>query len=305
MDTTDPKPKHKPSEKHTLEEVLKSLQDLIHNEVLQGDAPKAPETPAAAAAGIAEPAPAPPGPMTTFEEVVESLEHLMETDLTIADPDSGASPVPSPAPTPAAAESVAPETAPAIGAGVETNDLPPPTVGAASAVPPAAPSALPGQQIFAFGEAPAQAAVPAAPTTVPDEETPAAIGTASIPSSPATTQATSAPAADATTETTGAPPDSFAVRAPSGDDAQHLDDIPVLQDVVAPPPYAAAAGSPISVQRARDVVLRVVARLNLELRRRGAAALDPAAVERLQLLLREELERLSTEDGSEIPPGNH
>ncbi|MEK9133370.1 MAG: hypothetical protein AAB333_00775, partial [Pseudomonadota bacterium] len=37
METTDPKYKHKPSEKHTLEEVLKSLQDLIRNDLLDND----------------------------------------------------------------------------------------------------------------------------------------------------------------------------------------------------------------------------------------------------------------------------
>src|SRR3989344_3267065 len=37
METTDPKYKHKPSEKHTLEEVLKSLQDLIRNDLLDNN----------------------------------------------------------------------------------------------------------------------------------------------------------------------------------------------------------------------------------------------------------------------------
>ncbi len=36
METSDPKYKHKPSEKHTLEEVLKSLQDLIRNDLADG-----------------------------------------------------------------------------------------------------------------------------------------------------------------------------------------------------------------------------------------------------------------------------
>src|SRR3989344_4100282 len=40
METNDPKYKHKPSEKHTLEEVLKSLQDLIRND-LEESAPGA------------------------------------------------------------------------------------------------------------------------------------------------------------------------------------------------------------------------------------------------------------------------
>src|SRR3989344_9221891 len=37
METTDPKYKHKPSEKHTLEEVLKSLQALIRNDLLDNN----------------------------------------------------------------------------------------------------------------------------------------------------------------------------------------------------------------------------------------------------------------------------
>ena len=39
MPTVDHKPKHKPSEKHTLDEVLKSLQDLIRNDLIAADAP--------------------------------------------------------------------------------------------------------------------------------------------------------------------------------------------------------------------------------------------------------------------------
>ena len=37
MTIQDPKYKHKPSEKHTLEEVLKSLQDLIRNDLLDNN----------------------------------------------------------------------------------------------------------------------------------------------------------------------------------------------------------------------------------------------------------------------------
>ncbi|MEK7261915.1 MAG: hypothetical protein AAB194_01250 [Pseudomonadota bacterium] len=79
MTDFDPsKLKHKPSEKHTLEEVLKSLQDLIHNDLLRG-AGASPATPehdtTASAETTASPADMP------FGSVVKSLEELVAKDL--------------------------------------------------------------------------------------------------------------------------------------------------------------------------------------------------------------------------------
>lgn len=65
-------PKHKPNEKHTLDEVLKSLNDLVRGEVLDKSAPA--------------PAPAPkkqsdPAPIAGMNDIIKSLESLLDNDL--------------------------------------------------------------------------------------------------------------------------------------------------------------------------------------------------------------------------------
>jgi hypothetical protein len=65
-------PKHKPNEKHTLDEVLKSLNDLVRGEVLDKAGPP--------------PAPAPkkasePPPMADMSDIIRSLESLLDNDL--------------------------------------------------------------------------------------------------------------------------------------------------------------------------------------------------------------------------------
>ena len=108
METPDPKYKHKPSEKHTLEEVLKSLQDLIHNDLIEGHAgtakPEAPTTharqPDAAPAKTPEPklrreskpvvredfAPVSPGSgPVNLDAVMRSLKDLIGNELNVGD----------------------------------------------------------------------------------------------------------------------------------------------------------------------------------------------------------------------------
>ena len=63
------------------------------------------------------------------------------------------------------------------------------------------------------------------------------------------------------------------------------DDIPVLNEVVDLPTQSAPAAP-----NARTVAVRVVARLNIELRKAGTAPLDPAIIDRLEQLLREALD---------------
>jgi hypothetical protein len=71
-----------------------------------------------------------------------------------------------------------------------------------------------------------------------------------------------------------------------------FDDIPVLQDVVAPQPAAGETSEPpIDPQKLRDLSIRAIARLNIELRKRGESPLDAKLIDRLQGLLREELEK--------------
>lgn len=80
----------------------------------------------------------------------------------------------------------------------------------------------------------------------------------------------------------------------------HLDDIPVLNEVVAPPagstpeakPGAPSPAPPLPApDRARDIVVRAVAKLNIEMRKSGGAGLDTRTILRLQQLIRQELEK--------------
>lgn len=78
----------------------------------------------------------------------------------------------------------------------------------------------------------------------------------------------------------------------------NLDDIPVLNEVVAPPAGSAPVAKPDAPpstlpapDRARDIVVRAVAKLNVEMRKTGGAGLDTKTILRLQQLIRQELEK--------------
>jgi len=80
----------------------------------------------------------------------------------------------------------------------------------------------------------------------------------------------------------------------------NLDDIPVLNEVVAPPakrlrktkPVPASPKTPLPApDRAREIVVRAVAKLNVEMRKTGSAGLDTKTILRLQQLIRQELEK--------------
>ena len=201
METSDPKYKHKPSEKHTLEEVLKSLQDLIRNDLVEG-----------AIQGTTEPQPrrentasmwedfAPVSPGSgpvNLDAVMRSLKDLIGNELNVGElPD-------------------------------KLSDLTPP---------------LPEES----------------------ELSPPKIGAAATETSAATTEADNTPA-----------PESFS-----------LEDIPVLNEIVAPPAPPLPAPD-----RVREIVLRAVAKLNVEMRKSGGAGLDTKTILRLQQLIREEIEK--------------
>jgi len=72
-------------------------------------------------------------------------------------------------------------------------------------------------------------------------------------------------------------------------------DLPILQDVVVPPPATAQLNliePPLpAADRARQLAVRVAARLNIERRKRGEPGIDTKTIHRLQQLLREELEK--------------
>jgi hypothetical protein len=83
--------------------------------------------------------------------------------------------------------------------------------------------------------------------------------------------------------------------APASHVELELDDIPVLEDVVMTPltleaePTAATPPRP-DPQHARDLAIRVVAKLNIEMRKAGGQGLDIKTILRLQALLKEALD---------------
>lgn len=249
---------HKPNEKHTLEEVLKSLQDLIHNDLLRGAGPP----PAAAEHDTTvstETAPAAPASTTLpadmpFGSVVESLEELVAKDLAVTDDEAP----PSSAPV---AEDIS-QPAPDVPA--THGDAP---AAAATADKSAVKKKDVTQQAFTFDDGDALAnGLPAgeAETSATDAadfdvETPV---TAAEPLQP--------PDLDIPVLTESVPPSGFTA-----------DDIPVLQDVATPGQLSAA----------HEIAERVVAGLNAERHARGEPALDTGVLEALRTLLREELER--------------
>jgi len=140
-----------------------------------------------------------------------------------------------------------------------------------------------------------------APAPATATETPPAPETKSETDNEAVPTATqehtaSAPGAEATPETAAEMPSTPAARPPPF----NLDDIPVLKEVVAPPagsalqtvpPMPGAEPRRPSPDRARDLVVRAVAKLNIEMRRTGGVGLDTKTILRLQQLIREELEK--------------
>ncbi|HEX7044625.1 MAG TPA: hypothetical protein VF203_08415 [Burkholderiales bacterium] len=78
---TDEKPKHKPQQKHTLSEVLRSLQDLIRADLIPAQEPPPPP----------RPAPAPDEP-DSFENALDTLDHLITER--IVEPAARAAPAP-------------------------------------------------------------------------------------------------------------------------------------------------------------------------------------------------------------------
>ena len=164
---------------------------------------------------------------------------------------------------------------------------------------------------------------PAGDTPSPESVPPALIAEASAPEAiPATeTSAQALPAAgtrsgsdtgpvelkpqDATTPATDVATKPEAATEPASPSAPsqapfNLDDIPVLKEVVAPPAGSALLAEPPasrtppprpSADRARDLVVRAVAKLNIEMRRTGGVGLDTKTILRLQQLIREELEK--------------
>ncbi len=78
---------------------------------------------------------------------------------------------------------------------------------------------------------------------------------------------------------------------------QWEDDIPVLKEVAALPPVGGDTDIIHDLEplpkptRSRDLAVRVIAKLNIEMRKEGGPGLVPQTIKRLQTLLQEELEQ--------------
>ncbi|GEM_PF-2335982 len=115
------RPKHKPNEKHTLDEVLKSLQDLVRNKVLEKPVPSpTPRTPSG---------PAPAAAKEDVRSIISSLEDLLSNDLSPEERKPARAVTP---PTPKAAAPVAPAPVAKTPPPVQTPKTPPPKLEAFS-----------------------------------------------------------------------------------------------------------------------------------------------------------------------------
>ena len=287
----------KPSRKVAIEEVLRSLQDLVNNE-LSADTPK-PETPAVPAMGIASlEAPVPASEISNaFSSASAPVQADSSTNTTID-------------------LEVLPECAP------ETAAAPEPARSAKRPLPPEGlQQELPYLEPEPTSETPVTAAVePSSLLQEPDFPGPELPGTDELDdrsignitgasatgTEPAGSPGMSIPASLADDipalepVVSGPIPDiADAGASPALADADGLNDIPVLEDVVdlpeeleshpvmdePPPPVAALPAA----QDGRRLAIQVAARLNVELRKAGQPGLSSDVIARLAHLLEETL----------------
>jgi hypothetical protein len=276
---------HKPSRKVALDEVLRSLQDLVQNE-LNVESPEPGKTPPAVPAPeAAEPAPAASPEVPVAETVIlETLsdadeEIVMETPL----PAAGPEPAADPAPLTRAAES--------------------PVIPAAIPIPPGG-----LQQELPYLDAPAP----------PVPETPAII--ASEPATALSLQETDSlellpePVIDIAEPPSHDETSTDSTSAALGESID-FSDIPVLEDAVELsedlPPLEALAPGPVPgpsalppAPDARRLAIQVAARLNVTLRKEGKPVLASDVIARLA----HELEEALAKAGSNMennPPEKH
>ena len=276
MTDFDPeKLKHKPNEKHTLDEVLKSLQDLIHNDLLHGagkpaGTPAAPSETGAAPTASESETPTHPGSSGSvpLESVVESLEELVAKDLADDSMDGGGTTLRTKEverrleqPPGAASGTVADDDRASNDTSEQIAREPELPASSAAKKPDSA------QQAFGFDD---DWNTPAASPAAEPAASPPVENTADFEIETPTPEAEPSPDFDIPTLTQPVSAERFTD-----------DDIPVLENV-------AAAGE---MSTAHDIAERVVAQLNAERQARGEPALDAGVLEALRALLREELER--------------
>lgn len=277
----DEKPKHKPSPKRTLEEVLKSLQDLIRNDLVSGrgaeSRPPPPSAPPAASAPDA------------FDQALDRLDELITHEL--LEPARHAQEAAQPKPEeilPGEPEWPPEESAEAA----DVEPFPPPAESEAQAraKPVPAEDDRTETENVRFGvqdRLPFEEPPPSLASFLRDE--PSEESKAEPASSPA--PPAQGPHEEPQPATGGAapapgPPPEETVHA--GSDSTPDDGIPVLNEVVAELEPAPEAVTPAT---AREIAIRVVARLNIERRKAGEPPLDIRTIERLQNLLKEALAR--------------
>lgn len=325
---TDDDSKHKPSPKHTLDEVLKSLQDLVRNDLLDENPPgkkseASPEPAVPRKRGrprkeVVEsetPPPASPrkAPRDDLDAVLASLEELVGQELSGEESSRAIRrPTQEKLPADGAAASVParghdkPPTgekprgdqhefsfdagagqAPAI-----APRIPRPTAPAPQRKRPAAaeaPAQAPGAAAWGHPDSPADDVLDVPPAT--DDEA-ITVTLEAVPSAPEVeSPAAKKPAAPPV------PPDDSA---PAPETAAEAMDIPVLEDAVAfplpleePEPLPPVVIPGFEPAQVRKLAVRVVARLNIELRKKGERPVKAKVIDRLQRILAEELESLA------------
>lgn len=112
---TDPADRRKPSTKHTLEDVLRGLQDLLHHELADppSDPPKAPKPPRASrprrepASGAAAPEAPPEGRARPLEQMSMPWDDVPELNEVVAHPQATMTAGPAKSPRDAAVRAIA------------------------------------------------------------------------------------------------------------------------------------------------------------------------------------------------------
>ncbi|MBI5611459.1 MAG: hypothetical protein HY942_00100 [Gammaproteobacteria bacterium] len=276
------KPKHKPSQKHTLDEVLRSLQDMIRHELADvpahqpADAARAPRAAGQDIHG-------------DLEKALETLKSDLEGSLLRA---GGSTPFQSldsllPAlgtPPGATAPAVPPPFTP-------RKELP--ELRSAHAPPPAAgATARKEQRDLPFLDAVVPTGDAAPAPLHHDHPSPSRPGLTDLAAQTATDRAPVAPD-DPLVSATLSDAEAIAREA-----ALLADSIPVLTDAVVFPDADGeiAAEAPAQLEaplpspdRARDIAIQVAARLNIEMRKSGRRGLNTPAIIRLAQLLRDAL----------------
>ena len=255
------RPKHKPQKKRTLDEVLKSLQDLIRNDLV-------------ATQNTAEPPAAPPPPTNStdpLDTALDALDNLIDHELVEPAKQARTAPPPSDDDLPDDADWPDDDTVINESLAAEAAHNPPPDVGkdlapGEQAVPAEPETPRGAQNTFAFDEA------------LPTDSASGVSADTGVPPAPT---APTEPTRETETNAADVPARAHTAR------LLPEDDIPVLHEVA----HEILAASPTlpTPEQARDIAIHVIARLNIELRKGGAQPLDPSTIDRLQKLLGEAL----------------